>query len=243
MRSEALVGLIVILVIASLGAGYLAGTGVRQTGTLTATVSSTAMITTQSNSTVTSTTTLVETSSVHCGAFHSVPVGPATYSNFTNTGNFTSTLPALVIPYSGATFCVRLTYIVTNPQLAKNFPNGTLGNSIGIGDYGPGGEFENDNSSFQLSVIPPSENLTEIPQNSTFTVDYLVEPVPGTTGFLDRSFQGFSGCYYLPLAVGYSAAEVNASDFSRAVGDLAYAFLLASIYSHWKSRRLPPMST
>ena len=174
--------------------------------TQTATVTSTAMITTQSNSTVTSRTTLVETSSVRCGAFQSVPVGPATYSNFTNTGNFTSTLPALVIPYSGATFCVRLAYIVSTPQVAKIFPRGTLGNNIEIGDYGPGGEFENHNSSFELSVIPPSENLTEIPQNSTFTVDYLVEPVPGTTGFFDRSFQGFSGCYYLPLAVGYSEA-------------------------------------
>jgi len=44
MRSEALVGVIAILVIASLGAGYLAGSGVRQTETQTVTSTTTTSV-------------------------------------------------------------------------------------------------------------------------------------------------------------------------------------------------------
>src|SRR5580704_2165135 len=57
MRSEAAVGVIAILVIASLGAGYLAGSGVHQTETQTVT----------SSTTIAKTVTSMTTSTAHTG--------------------------------------------------------------------------------------------------------------------------------------------------------------------------------
>ena len=68
--------------------------------------------------------------------------------------------------------------------------------------------------SFQSSVIP--SNVTLSGTFSFFTVVYVVKALSNATGFYDFSAPGTGFCGFgIPMAVGYSASQVNASAFTR----------------------------
>ena len=174
--------------------------------------------------TVTTTSTQTETTfSVQCGDFKDVPVGAEVVENMT-----TITIPVLLIPNLNSTVCVRLTYAVVAPISYSGFhKNGLVDNRIVVWTQNftrsaNGGMSEqplkNYAGSFSISTVPQSQNLTGVPLNSTFTVDYFVTPHENATGFYDESFPRLADCLAYPLAVGHPASKVNASDFSGAEG-------------------------
>ena len=73
-----------------------------------------------------------------------------------------------------------------------------------------------DSHSFQNSVIPSNETLSGT--FSFFTVVYLVKALSNATGFYDYSAPWGGACGLgMPMAVGYSASQVNASDFTPSI--------------------------
>jgi hypothetical protein len=66
--------------------------------------------------------------------------------------------------------------------------------------------------SFQISVLPnsirPSASMDYV------TVVYIVTALSNSTGFYDESAP-WTGCDGMPMAVGYSAPQVNVSDFTQ----------------------------
>jgi hypothetical protein len=52
------------------------------------------------------------------------------------------------------------------------------------------------------------------PAGTNFTETYTIKALPGAKGFYDYSIPG-PICSHYPLAVGYAADQVNASDFSK----------------------------
>ena len=70
--------------------------------------------------------------------------------------------------------------------------------------------------SFQSSVIPRNETLSGT--FSFFTVVYIVKALSNATGFYDFSAPWSGACGFgMPMAVGYSASQVNASNFTRSI--------------------------
>jgi len=195
------------------------GTGAPKTITTGPATVTTTLVSTQE---VVSTTTSVQTVTSpvgQCGALESVPVGGPVQYNATKT-----TFPVLVMPSLNSTVCLRLTYVEASPGLNSDYKNAIFD------DQAPGiwkesvlyvnGFFccvqhlKDYADSFSISTFPLSENLTQIPANSTFTIDYFVTPHANATGFYDGFLPMLSPvCLAYPLAVGYQADEVNASDF------------------------------
>jgi len=67
--------------------------------------------------------------------------------------------------------------------------------------------------SFNISVLPSSYTLSN--ETNYFTVVFVVKALSNSTGFYDVSAPGGPGCMgAIPMAVGYSASQVNASDFT-----------------------------
>ncbi|MDV3292637.1 MAG: hypothetical protein LYZ70_00015 [Nitrososphaerales archaeon] len=66
--------------------------------------------------------------------------------------------------------------------------------------------------SFKVRVLPssmrPSASMNYV------TVVYAVNALSNATGFYDESAP-WTGCIGMPMAVGYSASQVNASDFTQ----------------------------
>ncbi len=66
--------------------------------------------------------------------------------------------------------------------------------------------------SFKVSVLPssirPSASMNYV------TVIYIVNALSNSTGFYDETAP-WTGCIGMPMAVGYSASQVNASDFTQ----------------------------
>jgi hypothetical protein len=66
--------------------------------------------------------------------------------------------------------------------------------------------------SFQITALPsyvrPSASM------DFFTVEYAITALGNSTGFYYESAP-WTGCLGMPLAVGYSASQVNASDFTQ----------------------------
>ncbi|MDE1878858.1 MAG: hypothetical protein KGI07_10145, partial [Thaumarchaeota archaeon] len=74
----------------------------------------------------------------------------------------------------------------------------------------PAKDFTN---SFKIKEAPEVVDLSNYSLGSKFTVTYIIEPLPNATGFYDTSIPKIV-CDSYPLAVGYVADEVNASDFT-----------------------------
>lgn len=148
-----------------------------------------------------------------CGQFQTVPP----------TDGF-RTVPVLIMA-SNSTACAELTFTnnyhpyVSNGSSSPSIftPSGLLqiGNynvttnkqSFGIS---AGKDFTN---LFQIDTVPQSVNLANLSEGSNFTVIYIVRPLPNAAGFYDHSLPR-PLCEHYPLAVGFSADEVNSSDFS-----------------------------
>ena len=131
--------------------------------------------------------------------------------------------PALLMG-TNSTACVRLTFtIVSNYKDCNGF---TCQNMIELGSTLHVGNLhyeKHDNmfsissgkdytSSFVITTIPDAVNLENYPVGANFTVIYIIKPLANATGFYDQSIPKLA-CERYPLAVGYAADQVNASDF------------------------------
>ncbi len=148
-----------------------------------------------------------------CGQFHTAPQ------------NHNSTTVPVLLMNSNSTACVRLTFtIVSNYKdcngrtcqevlrLNSTLPIGNLhyekhGDEFSVS---AGKDFTN---SFQITVIPETVDLENFSIGSNFTVTYIIRPLPNATGFYDQSIPKLA-CERYPLAVGYTADQVNYSNFS-----------------------------
>ncbi len=149
-----------------------------------------------------------------CGKFVTAP------------GNQTSfnTVPVLLMN-SNSTGCAKLTFTIIsnynncNGQSCQHLLefNSTL--PIGNLHYekhdsmisvSSGKDYTN---SFKITTIPETIDLANYPIGTNFTVTYIIRPLPNATGFYDQSIPKLA-CERYPLAVGYTADQVNASDFS-----------------------------
>jgi hypothetical protein len=66
------------------------------------------------------------------------------------------------------------------------------------------------NHSFGISATPSSIHPTS--STNYVTITYTVTASSNSTGFYDSSAP-YNGCDFMPMAVGYAASQVNASDF------------------------------
>lgn len=146
---------------------------------------------------------------------------------FTAPGIHDSNAVPVLLMNSNSTGCARLTYdiiykydSVSNgadwPRLV-NFTSfsGLIGNYhySKIGDGFSLSSGKDYTSSFQVTVMPQIVDLANYPLGSHFTVTYIIKPLPNATGFYDHSIPRLA-CERYPLSVGYSANQVNYSDFS-----------------------------
>ncbi|MGI0007689.1 MAG: hypothetical protein ACREAR_06800 [Nitrosotalea sp.] len=149
-----------------------------------------------------------------CGQFSTAP------------GNQTSfnTVPILLVN-SNSTACAKLTFTIIsdygdcNGQSCQHLlefnsmlPIGNLhyekhGSMISVSS---GKDYTN---SFKIAAIPETIDLANYPVGANFTVTYIIKPLSNATGFYDQSIPKLA-CEKYPLAVGYTADQVNASDFS-----------------------------
>ncbi|MDE1725533.1 MAG: hypothetical protein KGH76_06525 [Thaumarchaeota archaeon] len=163
-------------------------------------------LTTQKASMVQNTSTNV------CGQFFTAP-----------SGRNQSTVPVLLMK-SNSTACTRLTYKIysdyknCNGQICQNMITfdtlhiGDLHYEKNDGSFSitPGKDYTN---SFNITTIPGTVDLANYPVGTSFTVTYIIKPLPNATGFYDQSIPRLA-CESYPLAVGYAADKVNASSFS-----------------------------
>lgn len=160
-----------------------------------------------------------------CGQFHTVSEKHDIYI-----------IPVLLMD-SNSTDCFKITFTVADThdlvnythRLAilrqelnfriGNYNETTNGNSFGIS---PGKDYAN---SFEISHIsqtvdgyPANYRIGEDPQTyptgTNFTEAYVIKALPTAKGFYDYSIPG-PNCSHYPLAVGYIANRVNASNFSK----------------------------
>ncbi|MDE1765848.1 MAG: hypothetical protein KGI27_06185 [Thaumarchaeota archaeon] len=126
---------------------------------------------------------------------------------------------------SNSTACARLTFtVVSNFKDCNGMHCSSLvrfNSTLNIGNvrqeknnYGtsvtPAKDYTH---SFKIKVVPETVDLANQPLGSKFTVTYIIRALSNATGFYDSSvLKGICNSY--PLAVGYSADEVNASDFT-----------------------------
>src|SRR5574340_218284 len=149
-----------------------------------------------------------------CGQFYTVP------ENHTSL----NTVPFLLIK-TNSTACARLTFTIISNYNDCNGPNcqhvldveptGLIGN-LHYEKHGdsfsitPGKDYTN---SFKIVTIPSTIDLANYPVGTNYTVTYIIRPLSNATGFYDQSIPRLA-CERYPLAVGYTADQVNASDFS-----------------------------
>lgn len=149
-----------------------------------------------------------------CGQFYAAP----------NDQHNPRATPVLLMN-SNSTACVRLTFTVVsnykdcNGQTCQNII--ALGSTLHIGDL----HYEKHNNmfsvsaskdytnSFNITTIPGAIDLENYPVGANFTVIYVIKPLTNATGFYDQSIPKLACEAYL-LAVGYTADQVNASDFN-----------------------------
>lgn len=154
---------------------------------------------------------ILDTESI-CGKFYAI---------HENHNDF-HTVPVLLMN-TNSTGCARLTLTIDyNPSYGPGAPViPSLSSLIRIGDYNvvsnghsfsisQGKDFTN---LFKITATPETVDLSQYPTGSNFTVTYVIRPLSGATGFYDYSIPRVV-CEHYPLAVGYLADEVNASDFS-----------------------------
>jgi hypothetical protein len=71
---------------------------------------------------------------------------------------------------------------------------------------------ETDSHSFTITALPAS--IRPAASMDYVTVVYVITALGNSTGFYDRSAP-WEGCSFIPMAVGYSATQVNSSDFTQ----------------------------
>lgn len=149
-----------------------------------------------------------------CGKFYTVP------ENHTSL----NTVPVLLMK-TNSTACAKLTFTIISNYNDCNGPNcqhvldvkptGLIGNLHyekhgGSFSITPGKDYTN---SFKIVTIPSTVDLANYPIGTNYTVTYIIKPLANATGFYDQSIPRLA-CERYPLAVGYAADQVNASDFS-----------------------------
>ncbi|MDC8452609.1 MAG: hypothetical protein KGI05_00980 [Thaumarchaeota archaeon] len=149
-----------------------------------------------------------------CGQFYTVP------ENHTSL----NTVPVLLMK-TNSTACAKLTFTIISNYNDCNGPNcqhvldvkptGLIGNlhyekHDGSFSITPGKNYDN---SFKIVTIPSTVDLANYPVGTNYTVTYTIRPLANATGFYDQSIPRLA-CERYPLAVGYTADQVNASDFS-----------------------------
>lgn len=149
-----------------------------------------------------------------CGQFYTVP------ENHTSL----NTIPVLLMKMN-STACAKLTFTIISNYNDCNGPNcqhvldvkptGLIGN-LHYEKHGDsfsitsGKDYDN---SFKIVTIPSTVDLANYPIGTNYTVTYIIRPLANATGFYDQSIPRLV-CERYPLAVGYAADQVNASDFS-----------------------------
>lgn len=148
------------------------------------------------------------TSENNCGQFYTAP------------GRQPTSIPVLLMD-SNSTACARLTFTVDrNPDISLSRIHNTSDGLI-IGNYNvsrhvsllsvsSGTDYTH---SFQITFVPKTVDLTNLPIGSNFTVTYIIKPLSNATGFYDYSIPWLA-CERYPLAVGYASDHVNYSNFS-----------------------------
>lgn len=149
-----------------------------------------------------------------CGKFYIIP------ENHTSL----NTAPVLLMK-SNSTACARLTFTIMSnykdcngancqrvSQLAPVLFIRNLHYEKNDGSFSitPGKDYTN---SFNIITEPDSIDLENYPIGANFTATYVIKPLPNATGFYDQSIPRLV-CEHYPLAVGYAADQINASDFS-----------------------------
>jgi hypothetical protein len=151
----------------------------------------------------------------YCGNFYTVPENK-TYLN---------TVPVLLMK-SNSTACARLTFTISSNYNDCNGPTScqhifSLASMLSISNLHNeknGGSFrvtqgKDYTNSFKIITVPNMVDLANYPLGANFTVTYIIRPLPNATGFYDQSIPRLV-CERYPLAVGYAADQVNASNFS-----------------------------
>ncbi|HKU33358.1 MAG TPA: hypothetical protein VJR22_05890 [Candidatus Nitrosotalea sp.] len=163
---------------------------------------------------LTNNTTNKITSKSVCGQFYAAP------ENLRQS----NTVPVLLMQ-SNSTACTRLTFTITsnykdcNGKICQNIVS--LDSTLHIGNLhyekhdnmfsvSSGKDYTN---SFNITTIPHTIDLDNHPIGTNFTVTYVIKPLSNATGFYDQSIPKLA-CERYPLAVGYPADHVNASNFS-----------------------------
>ena len=149
-----------------------------------------------------------------CGQFYTVP------ENHTSL----NTVPVLLMK-TNSTACAKLTFTIISNYNDCNGPNcqhvldveptGLIGN---LHYEKHGGSFsitsgKDYTNSFKIMTIPSMVDLANYPIGTNYTITYIIRPLSNATGFYDQSIPRLA-CERYPLAVGYAADQVNASDFS-----------------------------
>ncbi len=116
-----------------------------------------------------------------------------------------NTIPVLLMqPNSAATVCVTYQFLhdwATYPYKSV-YPKGIVPFSLAISG----------NDKFRVVAIPNQLNVSGATNGSKFTITYKIYAMPNSKGFYDQAVpQPICGSY--PMAVGYAATQVKASDF------------------------------
>ncbi len=190
MRDEAVIALLIVLAIASAGAGYYIGTSssrMIQTTTLTSTMIQPCAG--QIVWTVNSSSSLVpvllmqpNTTAYACVTYQTWWKGNPNY-NFTGSGQPSGTYQ--FYPFS-----------VANEECT------TSGGGVACSP--------NVSHAFRISAFPPSVNLTVY--TDYVNVIYAITSLDNSTGYYSNSVP-YEYCTSMPMAVGHPASDVNGSDF------------------------------
>ncbi len=128
-----------------------------------------------------------------------------------NYKNDTATIPVLLMqPNSTATVCVTYQILLdwaTYPN-KDVYTKGIAHFALTIGRNGKHAPPD----LFRVTAIPNMLNVTDATNHSNFTILYKIYATPNSKGFYDYSVPAFP-CESYPLAVGYAATQVHASDF------------------------------
>ena len=161
----------------------------------------------------------------NCGQFYVIPSKQQEFY----------TVPILLMD-SNSTGCAKLTFTVVDTHDADptyrlailrqemNFRIGnynitTNGHSFSIS---PGRDYTNSFKIFFISQTVDSypanyrigDDPVYYPTGTNFTETFLIKALPNAQGFYDYSIPG-PNCSHYPLAVGYTANQVNSSDYSK----------------------------
>jgi len=139
--------------------------------------------------------------------------------------DYNGTIPVLLMqPNSTATVCVTYQFLFDWASYPNKdvYPEGIAHFGLGIGrneckyydeSYYTCSYKDTPPDLFRVIAIPNQLNVTSATNSSNFTIIYKIYAAPNSKGFYDYSVpKGYCGSYH--LAVGYTGAQVKASDFS-----------------------------